>query len=186
MLIEELISAGRQLYERGLQTTRSGNISARDGNVFWITRTGTNLGRLAESLFVEVNVDDRAMIPSTASVETRVHRGVYNASRARAIVHAHPPHAIAAAEAAGEKGIKPIHNEAIVGLKWVPVIETSVAGEDIGEEIDPIAAQLSRWPAVVIRGHGAFSIGGDIDEAVYRMVLLEEVCKIECILKSFK
>lgn len=186
MLIEELISAGRQLYERGLQTPRSGNISARDGKAFWITRTGTNLARLTEAQFVRVDLDDRAPIPAEASVETPVHRGVYNASGARAIVHAHPPYAIAAAETVGEAGITPLHNEALVGLKWIPVINTSVAGEDSGEEVGAIAAQLSRWPALVIRGHGAFTIGAGIDEALYKMVLLEEVCKIYCILKSFR
>jgi L-fuculose-phosphate aldolase len=186
MLIEELIAAGRQLYERGLQTPRSGNVSARDGKVFWITRTGTNLARLTEAQFVQVGLDDQAGVPPDASVETLVHRGVYNASAARAIVHAHPPYAIAAAETVGEEGITPIHNEALVGLKWIPVIDTSVAGEDTGEDIGGIAAQLSRWPALVIRGHGAFTIGGNIDEALYKMVLLEEVCKINCILKSFK
>jgi len=186
MLIEDLISAGKQLYERGLQTTRSGNVSARDGTVFWITRTGTNLARLTATQFVQVELDARAAIPREASVESPVHRGVYNASSARAIVHAHPPYAIAAAEAVGEGGITPIHNEALVGLKWIPVIETSVAGEDTGEAVDGIARQLSRWPALVIRGHGAFTIGENIDEALYRMVLLEEVCKISCILKSLR
>jgi L-fuculose-phosphate aldolase len=186
MLIEELISAGRRLYERGLQTPRSGNLSARDGNVFWITRTGTNLARLTAAQFVQVDLNEHGRIPSDASVETPVHRGVYNASAGHAIVHAHPPYAIAAAEIVGEEGITPIHNEALVGLKWIPVIATSVAGEDTGEDVGAIAAQLSRWPALVIRGHGAFTIGGDIDEAVYNMVLLEEVCKISCILKSFR
>jgi L-fuculose-phosphate aldolase len=186
MLIEDLISAGSQLYERGLQTPRSGNLSAREGRVFWITRTGTNLARLTEAQFVRVELDDHAAIPSDASVETPVHRGVYNASEARAIVHAHPPYAIAAAETVGEGGITPIHNEALVGLKWIPVIDTSVLGEDTGEDVGAIATQLSRWPALVIRGHGAFTIGDNIDEALYKMVLLEEVCKINCILKSFK
>jgi len=186
MLIEELISAGRQLYERGLQTTRSGNLSARNGQVFWITRTGTNLAHLTAAQFVAVELDEQAAIPRAASIESPVHRGVYNASRARAIVHAHPPYAIAAAETTSEGGIRPIHNEAIVGLQWIPVIETSVPGEDSGEAADGIAAQLSRWPALVIRGHGAFTVGGDIDEALYKMVLLEEVCKINCILRSLK
>ncbi|HUY19791.1 MAG TPA: class II aldolase/adducin family protein [Candidatus Binataceae bacterium] len=186
MLIEELISAGRQLYERGLQTPRSGNVSARDEQVFWITRTGSNLARLTATHFVRVEVSDLAAIPPEASVETAVHRGVYTASGTGAIVHAHPPYAIAAAETAGEQGITPIHNEALVGLKWIPVIGTSVAGEDTGEEVGAIAAQLRRWPALVIRGHGAFTIGDDIDEALYRMVLLEEVCKIDCIIKSRK
>ena len=113
------------------------------------------------------------------------HRGVYNASGAGAIMHAHPPYAIAAAKTAGEQGITPIHNEAMVGLKWIPVIGTSVAGEDTGEEVGAIAAQLRRWPALVIRGHGASDRRrhrrGSLPDGAARGGL-----QIDCIIKSRK
>ncbi|MBF6570696.1 MAG: class II aldolase/adducin family protein [Candidatus Binataceae bacterium] len=184
MIIDELITVGEQLYRRGLQTPRSGNLSARTDRSFFITRTGTNMGLLTRAQFVQVCIDENIPVPPEASVETSVHRGVYNRTEARAVVHAHPPYAIALAQVSGEEGITPIHNEGLAGLRWIPVIGTSVAGEDTGEDVASIAAQLQRSPALVIRGHGAFTIGGSPDEALYRMFLLEEVCKINAIVKS--
>ncbi len=184
LLHEELIAVGRELYERGLQTTRSGNISVRDGDLFLITGTGTNLGRLKRSDLVTVDLRDSTPIPADASRETPVHRAVYNATDARAIVHAHPPYAIALAEVAKQQGITPIHNEGVAGLKWVPIIDSSVHGEEGGEDPTAIVAELSRWCSVVVRHHGAFVIGANLDEALYRMLLLEDVCKISCILQS--
>jgi L-fuculose-phosphate aldolase len=186
MIIDQLITVGEQLYRRGLQTPRSGNLSARTDEAFFITKTGTNMGQLTKAQFVQVCIDETIAIPPEASVETRVHRGVYNQTDARAVVHAHPPYAIALAQVSGEEGITPIHNEGLAGLRWIPVIDTAVAGEDTGEDVAGIAAQLRRSPALVIRGHGAFTIGASPDEALYRMFLLEEVCKINAILRSIK
>jgi len=184
MLGKQLISVGRELYESGLQTTRSGNVSVRDGSRFLITKTGANLGRLKDSDLIAIEIDASVAIPMSASSETRVHRAVYDATDARAIVHAHPAHAIALAQVVKEAGIQPIHNEGLVGLKWIPIIDTSVPGQDVGERPDEIAEQLRRWCTVVIRGHGAFAVGPDLDEALYKMILLETVCTINCISKG--
>ncbi len=184
LLQEELIAVGRELYERGLQTTRSGNISVCEGAMFFITGTGTNLGRLKRSDLVAVDLRDSAPIPPGASRETPVHKAIYNATAARAIVHAHPPYAIALAQVAKQQGIMPIHNEGAAGLQWVPIIDSSVRGKEAGEDPTAIVAELVRWCSVVIRNHGAFAVGPNLDEAAYKMMLLEDVCKIACILQS--
>lgn len=186
ILHQQLIAVGKQLYDRGLQTTRSGNISFRDGDNFVITGTGTNLARLRPADLVTVEVDETAPIPAGASCETPVHRAIYNVGAARAIVHAHPPYAIGLAELAGERGVTPVHNEGLSGLRWIPVVDTSVHGKESGEVPTKIAAQLKSWPSVIVRAHGAFTVGASLDEALYRMLLLEDVCKIACIVQSLK
>ncbi len=185
MYDQELISVGRQLYERGLQSTRSGNISVREGDSFLISKTGTNLGRLTLNDLIRVPLDPAQPIPRSASCESAVHRAIYNASGAGAVVHAHGPYAIALAEME-ESGVKPIHNEAIAGLRWIPIIDTTVAAGEGGEHPEPIAAQMHQWCSLIVRGHGAFVSGSNLDEALYRMLLLEDACKIICILHSMK
>ena len=183
---QRLISVGRQLYDRGLQTTRSGNISARYGTRFLITRTEANLRALKNSDLIPIDVPEKRPIPVGASTETLVHRAIYNATRALAIVHAHPPYAIALAQITRAAGIRPVHNEGLVGLKWVPIIDTSVFGQEVGEDPDKIAEQLVDGCSVVIRGHGAFTVGRGPDEALYKMLLLEDTCKINSISKSLQ
>ncbi len=178
-LRKQLVAIGKELYSRGLQTTRSGNISARDGNRFLITKTGANLGRLLESDLVSVDLTQPAPICLEASCETPVHRAIYNATDALAIVHAHPIHAIALAEISSEDSILPMHNEGIVGLKSIPIVDTTVLGLDIGEEPRAIVGALCRSCAVVVRNHGAFVAGGSIREALYKMLLLEDTCTIK-------
>jgi L-fuculose-phosphate aldolase len=178
-LREQLIAVGKELYDRGLQTTRSGNISVRDGEQFIVTKTGTNLGRLAVSDLITVDLAQSAPISSEASCESPVHRAIYDTTGARAIVHAHPVHAIALAEISSEEGILPIHNEGIVGLKWIPIVDTTVPGLDIGEEPSAIISALIKSCAVVIRNHGAFATGASLEQALYKMLLLEDTCQIK-------
>ena len=70
-----------------------GNMSVRtaDGG-FFIKRTGTCLDIATEPVFVPLSGD----APKEASSEYRVHRAVYAATNHTAIVHAHPPYAVAA------------------------------------------------------------------------------------------
>ncbi len=174
----ELIAVGKELFSRGLQTTRSGNLSVRDGERFLITQTGANLGYLSDSNFLTVGLADHLPIPAEASCETPLHRAIYNATDALAIVHAHPIHAIALAQLSSDDRILPIHNEGLAGLKCIPIVDTTVPGKDTGEEPGAIAAALTQSCAVVVRGHGAFSIGNSLDQACYKMMLLEDSCRI--------
>jgi L-fuculose-phosphate aldolase len=183
---EQLIAVGRELYLRGLQTTRSGNISVRIGDHFLITKTGSNLGRLSESDLITVGTRHCATIPVGASCETPVHRSIYNASDARAIVHAHPIHTIALAQISNGDHIRPIHNEGLVGLQWIPIVDTTVPGEDSGEESSTIAMALSESCSVVVRNHGAFTVGNSLEQALYKMLLLEDTCHIGFLVQSVK
>lgn len=183
-LREQLIAVGKELYDRGLQTTRSGNISVRDREQFLVTKTGANLGRLAQSDLICVDITRHAPISREASCESPVHRAIYYTTEARAIVHAHPVHTIALAEILSENGILPVHNEGIVGLKWIPIVDTTVLGLDIGEEPSAIVSALTKSCVVVIRNHGAFAIGGSLDQALYKMLLLEDTCQIKILAHS--
>jgi len=183
---EELIAAGKELYRRGLVTTRGGNLSVREGDRFLVTRTGSNLGGLSEADLIEVETEETAPISPAASCESPVHRAIYNLTEELAIVHAHGVNAIALAELMNGDSIRPIHNEALVGLKWIPVVQTSVPGEESGEEPEAIAAALTKWCSVVVRGHGAFTVGKSLEQALYKMLLLEDTCHISVLVQDQK
>jgi L-fuculose-phosphate aldolase len=184
-LQEELIAVGKELYDRGLQTTRSGNISAREGDRFIITKTGAHLGRLAKSDLISVDISAHTPVSREASCESPVHRAIYNATGALAIVHAHPLYAIAAlAEVSLDDSILPVHNEGLVGLKRVPIVDTTVLGLDIGEKPSAIVPALTQSCAVVVRNHGAFATGESIHQALYKMLLLEDTCTIKLLTQT--
>lgn len=172
----ELCRVGRDLFWMGLQSPLSGNLSAmlEDRGSFLITRTGASLRKLdVLSDLIEVRIDRAS--PQAASSEVAVHRAIYEATSHRAIVHAHPPHAIALSFTC--QIIRPIHNEARVALGDIPVTISS-GQEGQGEDPEPIVAALRNHYAMVVQEHGAFTVGKDPESAFYHMGLLEAACKI--------
>jgi len=173
---DQLCRIGHDLFWMGLQSPRSGNLSAllEDGRSFLITRRGSSLRMLDPQNDLVVVEFDRPM-PAEASSEALVHAAIYRSTNHRAVVHAHPPYAIALSF--GTMTISPIHNEGRVLLGDVP-ITTSNASEGEGEDPAPIAAALKDARAMVVRGHGAFAAGADCESAFYHMGLLEASAKI--------
>ena len=173
---DQLCRIGRDLFWMGLQTPRSGNLSAMldDGRSFVVTRRGSSLAMLdPERDFVVVELN-RPM-PAEASSEVAVHHAIYCSTNHRAVVHAHPPYAIALSF--GARVISPIHNEARAVLGDIQITSSS-AVEGLGEEPAPIVSVLREGNVVMVRGHGAFAAGADCESAFYYMGLLEAACKI--------
>ena len=84
---------GKRLFAEHLVGGNFGNISIKKGNDgFFIKPTGAYLNVATELVFVPLDGD----VPETASSEYRVHREVYRKTNHTAIVHAHPPFAVAA------------------------------------------------------------------------------------------
>jgi L-fuculose-phosphate aldolase len=84
---------GKRLFAEHLVGGNFGNISIRRGKEgFFIKRSGTFLDVAADPVFVTLKGD----APPEASSEYRVHLEVYRQTRFEALVHAHPPYAIAA------------------------------------------------------------------------------------------
>lgn len=173
---DQLCRIGRDLFWMGLQSPCSGNLSAMldDHSSFVITRRGSSLRMLdPERDFVKVEFN--RPIPAEASSEVAVHHAIYSSTGHRAVVHAHPPYAIALSF--GARVISPIHNEAQAVLGDVQITSSSTM-EGQGEEPAPIVSVLRNGHVVMVRGHGAFSAGADCESAFYYMGLLEAACKI--------
>jgi L-fuculose-phosphate aldolase len=83
---------GKRFFAENLVGANFGNMSVRkDADGFFITRTGECFDTPGEITFVPMEGD----APKDASSEYRVHRAVYKNSSHAAIVHAHPPYAVA-------------------------------------------------------------------------------------------
>jgi len=83
---------GKRLFAENLVGANFGNMSVRkDADGFFITRTGEYLDTPGEIIFVPTEGD----ATKDASSEYRVHRAVYKKCAHAAIVHAHPPYAVA-------------------------------------------------------------------------------------------
>ena len=86
---------GRDLYVGGLISSHGGNMSVRFGDRVVIKRRGAMLGRLREGDLIETGLEKPDSGIALASTELIVHRAIYLATPALAIIHAHPRTAIA-------------------------------------------------------------------------------------------
>jgi L-fuculose-phosphate aldolase len=168
---------GKRLFAEHLVGGNFGNLSIRKGiEGFFIKPTGVYLDIAYEPVFVPLS----GKVPEHASSEYRVHREVYKNTPHVAIVHAHPPHAVAASLVLDE--IVPEDSEGVMLCPKIPVVGGAPGSQEIA---DNVAAALSVSKLVIVRGHGTFAAGRSLDEACIFTSLAEYSCRILSLKKTF-
>jgi L-fuculose-phosphate aldolase len=166
----EFARIGKRLFAEHLVGGNFGNISARKGDEgFFIKRTGSYLDIADELVFVPLHGD----APPDASSEYRVHREVYRKTSHNAIIHAHPPYAIAASLVMDH--IIPEDSEGEVLFSRIPVVQGAPGSQEIA---DNVTRALSLSKLVIARGHGTFAAGKTLDEAYVHTSSAEHSCRI--------
>jgi L-fuculose-phosphate aldolase len=168
---------GKRLFAEHLVGGNFGNVSMREGDDgFYIKHTGAYLDVATEPVFVPLVGE----VPAGASSEYRVHREVYRKSSHMAIVHAHPPAAVALSLVRDE--IRPEDSEGIMFCPLIPVVTGEPGSQDIA---DTVSNALIRSKLVIARGHGTFAAGKTLDEAYLYTSLAEHACRVLYIKQGF-
>jgi len=174
-VLEQFRRIGRDLFVAGLVSSHGGNMSVRQGDRILITRRGSMLAQLEERDVIETALDENDANVTLVSTEIVVHRAIYQATSALAIVHTHPPYAIAQSLAKDE--IVPVDSEGSYLLHKVPVVTAQLtAGSKEVAELLP--AWLKEYDLVMLRGHGPFAIGHLLEEAYQLTSVLEMTCRV--------
>ncbi|MBI4289763.1 MAG: aldolase [Chloroflexi bacterium] len=182
MLLTQFQTVGRDLFARELISSHSGNMSVRMGAKLFITRRGCMLNNLCDPDLVETGIGKNDRATPLAPEEIAVHRAIYRLTPSLAVIHAHPPHAIAISLAA-ERKIVPNDAEGHSLLPDVPVIRAKGGAKTAGLA-DEVAAALKTHRIVMVSGHGCFAAGQLLEEAFQCTISFEESCRILCLLKS--
>jgi len=180
-LYEEFRDVGRDIYVGGMTSSHGGNLSVRVGNKIIIKRRGAQLGRLKPSDFVSTVLYGEDSGVTRDSSELIVHRAIYQRTNALAIVHCHPPTAVALSLTRDE--IIPVDNECSYLLHRVPVVSAELSSGS-PEMAKIISEELRRYKLIMMRGHGVFSIGQTLDEALQWTSAFEMGCKILYMLET--
>ena len=183
ILLAQFQAVGHDLFTRELVSSHSGNLSVRLGDRIIITRRGSKLGCLQENDLIETGVNKNDRSTPLASNELPVHRAIYRETPALAIVHAHPPHAVVLSLT--ETEIVPNDTEGLSIAERVPVLGWHMEVKP-GGMADIIAQALKQYRIVMVHGHGSFAIGQLLEEAHSCTTMLEESCRVTCLLKSLK
>ncbi|OFZ56623.1 MAG: aldolase [Bdellovibrionales bacterium RIFOXYC1_FULL_54_43] len=175
----KLIRVCTRLHRRNLLASADGNVSYRvaDERIL-ITPAGKSKALLREK-DIAVITSKNEILQGTPSSERLMHLAIYRGCpKARAVVHAHPPTAIAWSVAFPEIPELPSEclSELILSMGRVPVVPYARPGtEKMGEVLGPF---LPGSRVMILARHGAVSWGEDLDEAYNGMERLEHVCGI--------
>ena len=170
-LKSEIIKYSKMLNSKKLSALRSGNISLRFKNGFFITPSGKKYSSLKNSdiVFVSLNgyFDKKKGIPSS---EWKFHQDIYrNKKDAKAIVHAHSVNATAVST--HKRGIPPFHYMvAMAGGHNIKCAQYATFGTR--ELSNNILKALKDRKACLIANHGQIAFEENLSKA---FELAEEV-----------
>ncbi len=177
--LRAIVDACGRLHARNLLAAADGNVSFRFSDArIAITPTGVSKARMAPEDMAFITLDGE-ILSGRPSGERLMHLAVYAACPpARAVVHAHPPTAIAWSLA--RPGLDHLPDEAmpevILAAGRIPVVPYARPGTGaMGEALLPF---LPEHRLMILARHGALCWGESLEEAYLGMERLEHACQI--------
>jgi L-fuculose-phosphate aldolase len=172
---EAVAGASRHLAEEGLVIGTAGNISARKGDLVAVTPTGADLGTVTAEMITVINLDGEIVAGDLAPTsEVPLHTGIYAATNALAITHAHAMASTALSCTHDE--LPPLHYSCL-SLGGAP--RTAPYATFGSQELaDNVITALKGRNAAMMQNHGSIAYGSKMDEAVERLELLEWLAEL--------
>jgi L-fuculose-phosphate aldolase len=178
-LAAEIVEAGRRLHDKNMLASADGNISVRlpDDRVL-ITPTGVNKSFLKPEQLAVVTLDNK-ILSGNPSSERLMHLEVYKACpQAKAVVHAHPPHAIA--WSISRPYLKELPSdclpEVLLAVGRIPIVPYARPGTlEMGTNLQ---RHLCKHRVMILARHGGLSWGESLMEAYNGIERLEHSAMI--------
>jgi L-fuculose-phosphate aldolase len=179
VLLNDLLDGCRRLHAGGLLAASDGNLSVRLPNgLIAMTPSGVPKAKVRKEDLAHLQVDG-TILSGRPSSERAMHLAIYRAvPEARAIVHAHPPTAIAWSLARPELEELPSEGlpEVILAAGRIPMVPMAIPGtEAMGTNLLPY---LPAHRLMILARHGGLCWGESLEEAVGGLERLEQVATI--------
>jgi methylthioribulose-1-phosphate dehydratase len=191
-LARSLASVGRDFYGRGWMLGTSGNFSAvssADPLRLAITASGVSKGAMTSSQILQIDALGAVTRGrGRASDETRLHLTIVRLRGAGAVMHTHSVWSTLLSEAFAPAGRVCIQGfEMLKGLSGVrshehceelPVIENSQDMEVLSHSLEGALKKCPDTHGVLLRRHGLYTWGRDLDEARRHVEILEFLLEV--------
>lgn len=178
-LKKEVYKAHMKLWENRLVMWTSGNVSARDlkTNLVVIKPSGVSYNKLSPDNLVVVDLNGKVIDGNLKpSVDMATHLYIYrHIPDVMSIIHTHSTYA--SAFAAIGKPI-PVCLTAMADFfgRDIPIGNLVLIGEEeIGKEI---VNKIGNSKAIIMKNHGPFTVGKNVNEALKAAIFLEEGTKV--------
>lgn len=173
-IASQIVEICRALNAKNFLAAADGNVSVRlNEREIMITPAGQNKSKCSPESMAIISIHNE-ILRGTPSSERLMHLEVYRkCPEAKAVVHAHPPTAIAWTIARPDLSELPAEcmSELILALGKIPVVPYARPGtKEMGTNLIPF---LPSSRAMILARHGALSWGEDLDEAYNGMERIE-------------
>jgi len=172
-----LAEVGRRIDAHGWAPATAGNYSARlDDGSFAVTISGKHKGRLSAGDIMRVDAAGNALTPGKPSAETWLHLATYHAfPEANAVLHGHSPQAVGLSRAVPEASEWVFRGHEMLKVfpgvttheteLRLPIVDNSQDMTVIEAAVAPLRLARGAMPAYLIRSHGLYAWGKDLEEA---------------------
>lgn len=177
-LKQQMVRICHLLHAKDYVSAMDGNVSARlpDGNIL-ATRTMLHKGFATEDDLVIVDLGGRKVGGrGEPTSEMALHLAAYRRRpEVKAVVHAHPPTAIAFT-IAGESLARCVLPEVVLTLGEIHTVPYATTGTQA--LADAVGEVLATWDAVMMDRHGAVCVGVDLIDAFGKLEKVEHTAMI--------
>lgn len=174
---EEIVKVCHLVYQNKFVAAYDGNISAlTENNSVMITRSGICKGEVRISDIIETDLNGHKISgEGKISTENKLHLYIYNKRKdAKAVVHCHPVFATALG-LVEKKYLDNFFPEVFLTLGKIPVCDYATPSTQA--VTDSIAEYIETSNALILKNHGAVTIGNSVMDAYYKMEKLEHAAK---------
>jgi len=174
---ELVVEVCRTLLDRGYLKATEGNVSVRvpGEDSYAITPSSYDYGKMEPGDICVLGLDGRHILGAKkASIESSMHAAVYERrDDVSVIIHTHQPYA--SALALMERPIPALFDEQVRYLgRSVELVSYAPSGTSFLKK--NVAKKLASGAnAYILENHGVLVLGGDAEQAVHNMALLEKV-----------
>jgi ribulose-5-phosphate 4-epimerase/fuculose-1-phosphate aldolase len=179
-ILDEIETVGRYTVERGLVDSFFGNISARVGELIYISQTAASLDEL-RGCIDPVPTDNSSTTGITASSELLAHRKIFEQTGARVILHGHPKFSVVMSMLCETRDcpVKDCWKDCphVRLLGGTPVVAGEIGAGGLAKRVPPV---IGASGSAIVYGHGVFTLGREgYGEAFAAMVDVENFCREE-------
>ncbi len=173
---KELIKYGNKMVSSGLVAGAGGNISARLGEVVYLSPSGYALDEMTEKSISGVNIGSGKIVEGALrpTSEVLMHLGCYQMRKEIcAVVHTHSPWAGGVISAG--VSLKPMFPEFVADLGDIGYLNYILPTTK--RLADMVVRQIKSLNVVLMANHGVLTVGRNLKEAYYRSIIIEEAAK---------
>ena len=183
---EAICAYGKSIFDRGLTSGSSGNLSVRLDDGFLMTPTGVSLARLEPAALSRLDAGGRQVSGAAPTKEWPLHLAIYAARpQERAIVHLHSTYSTAVScldDIDRDDVLPPLTAYYVMRIGKLPLVPYFPPGD---AALAQAAGRLAmHGHALLLANHGPVVAGATLEAAVDAVEVLEQTARIYLLLRG--